>query len=224
MYNNKVWFDLMQCRLKLLGWPLPWFLFHTQQYRLDKGHSLTKGQSSFHLPQEHRPRGKEYRCCCPRSRQGAWTRGASAFSRFKNHQTAWFFHLISWSCRWRCDSASERNWIPRIADPLGLHRCSAFHPPKLPNVEVTSPLFVPSGLSQKSLTPLSAVSSQNAPQSGSTFSWKPVAHEPSGQKLALPQSPQLLPAWGLGFSSFCIFSLCFCFHQIWVRTLPGVVK
>ena len=32
-------------------------------------------------PQEHRPRGKEYRCCCPRSRQGAWTRGASAFSR-----------------------------------------------------------------------------------------------------------------------------------------------
>ena len=69
-------------------------------------------------PQEHRPRGKECRCCCPRSRQGAWTRGASAFSRFKNHQTAWFFHLISWSCRWRCDSASERNWIPRIADPF----------------------------------------------------------------------------------------------------------
>ena len=32
-------------------------------------------------PQEHRPRGKEYRCCCPRSRQGAWTRGASAFSK-----------------------------------------------------------------------------------------------------------------------------------------------
>ena len=56
-----------------------------------------------------------------------------------------------------------------------------------------------------------------------TFSWKPVAHEPSGQKLALPQSPQLLPAWGLGFSSFCIFSLCFCFHQIWVRPLPCII-
>ena len=35
----------------------------------------------------------------------------------KNHQNAWVFHLMSWSCRWRCDSASERNWTPHIADP-----------------------------------------------------------------------------------------------------------
>ena len=33
--------------------------------------------------------------------------------------------------------SSLKHWTPMTWSPLGLHRCSAFHPPKLPNVEVT---------------------------------------------------------------------------------------
>ena len=77
------------------------------------------------------------------------------------------------------------------------HKNLPFQPPKPPRLEVTSAAASPALVTQKSLTPLSSVSSHRSPQSGSCSSWKPAAQLSSGQNSESPQLPQLLPAAGL---------------------------
>ena len=106
------------------------------------------------------------------------------------------------------------------------HKNLPFQPPKPPRLEVISAAASPVLVTQKSLTPLSSVSSQTSPQSGSCSSWKPAAQLASGQNSESPQLPQLLPAAGL--SSVCTGcavrgwdSVCIC---IFTRCYPGVTS
>ena len=106
------------------------------------------------------------------------------------------------------------------------HKNLPFQPPKPPRLEVISAAASPVLVTQKSLTPLSSVSSQTSPQSGSCSSWKPAAQLASGQNSESPQLPQLLPAAGL--SSVCTgggvrgwVSVCIC---IFTRCYPGIVR
>ena len=96
------------------------------------------------------------------------------------------------------------------------HKNLPFQPPKPPRLEVTSAAASPALVTQKSLTPLSSVSSHRSPQSGLCSSWKPAAQLSSGQNSESPQLPQLLPAAGL--SSVCTGG------EVRMQLYPGVTS